>query len=694
MPALPHLPHAGAHVTWATLLALTAPTLLAFNVSPSATFFNQALTLVGWGVVLWAMSGARGAAAAGRMGTDGGLRAVVLALAAMLLGIAGSASRGLPMDAVLSSGGMLLAGALVLLASWRVGRSAGARQWMSAVCLALVLAALLGLAIGCVQVFAPQWADGKVLAAPTLVGRATGNLRQPNHLSTLMLWGCAAAAWLAVVAGPSGSRSDGASGAADAPGGRDESRGSPRGQGAGPWAAGAAALLGRLAPWVVAALVLGVMLTASRTGLVGVVMLAVWGVLDRSLPRAVRRALMLSPLVYAAGWLGMSALSHLQGQAFGGEARLHDGSDISSSRFAIWRDTIALIRMEPWVGVGFGQFNFAWSLTPSPQRPVAFFDHTHNIVLQLLVELGLPLGGLVIACLGYALWKLVQQALRPVGEAPAHAVGAAGARVLLYMVLLVGLHSLLEYPLWYAYFLLPTLAFWGLGLAADGGAAGASRAGTGTGQAAREVGADGRQAADAALQPTAAPAQAHAVANEHRAVGRLGDVYTAAHAGAGPAHASRADRRWRLGLRLGGGGLVVGAALALADYLVVVQIFAPAAQAGPLEARIERGQKSLLFGFQADYAKATTEPSPPLSAFDRPLHHLIDARLMVAYAKALAAHGELDKARFVVDRLREFRRFADEPFLDVCAEPLEDEADIPFQCLPYEGRAMDWRDFR
>ncbi|MCH2241624.1 MAG: hypothetical protein MK041_06770, partial [Aquabacterium sp.] len=102
----------------------------------------------------------------------------------------------------------------------------------------------------------------------------------------------------------------------------------------------------------------------------------------------------------------------------------------------------------------------------------------------------------------------------------------------------------------------------------------------------------------------------------------------------------------------------------------------------------------LLFGFQADYAKATTEPSPPLSAFDRPLHHLIDARLMVAYAKALAAHGQLDKARFVADRLREFRRFADEPFLDVCAEPPEDEDEIPFQCLPYEGRPMDWRDFR
>ncbi len=32
------------------------------------------------------------------------------------------------------------------------------------------------------------------------------------------------------------------------------------------------------------------------------------------------------------------------------------------------------------------------------------------------------------------------------------------------MVLMIGLHSLLEYPLWYAYFLLPTAFAWGFAL--------------------------------------------------------------------------------------------------------------------------------------------------------------------------------------------------------------------------------------
>ena len=41
-------------------------------------------------------------------------------------------------------------------------------------------------------------------------------------------------------------------------------------------------------------------------------------------------------------------------------------------------------------------------------------------------------------------------------------VGVAGAAAV--MVAAAGLHSLLEYPLWYAYFLLPTAFAFGLGL--------------------------------------------------------------------------------------------------------------------------------------------------------------------------------------------------------------------------------------
>ena len=133
-------------------------------------------------------------------------------------------------------------------------------------------------------------------------------------------------------------------------------------------------------------------------------LLALWGLLDRRLSQPTRAQLLLAPVAYALLWCGVTAWAHSDQQVFGGEAQLHK-ADISSSRFGIWANTLALIAAHPWVGVGFGEFNFAWTLTPFPGRPVAFFDHTHNLPLHLAVELGLPLAALVLALLLWALWR-------------------------------------------------------------------------------------------------------------------------------------------------------------------------------------------------------------------------------------------------------------------------------------------------
>jgi O-antigen ligase len=120
-------------------------------------------------------------------------------------------------------------------------------------------------------------------------------------------------------------------------------------------------------------------------------------VVDRRLARWIRVALVAAPVVYLAFWLLMAGWAHSTGHTFGGEVRLAE-SDVSSSRWAIWSNTLQLIRENPWTGVGFGEFNFAWTLTPFPDRPVAFFDHSHNLPLQLLVELGIPLGSWCWGC--------------------------------------------------------------------------------------------------------------------------------------------------------------------------------------------------------------------------------------------------------------------------------------------------------
>ena len=55
-----------------------------------------------------------------------------------------------------------------------------------------------------------------------------------------------------------------------------------------------------------------------------------------------------------------------------------------------------------------------------------------------------------------------------------------------------------------------------------------------------------------------------------------------------------------------------------------------------------------------------------MSAFRRAPHYLLDARLMMAWAKAFDERGETDKARYVAARLREFRNEQADEFFAPC----------------------------
>ena len=265
--------------------------------------------------------------------------------------------------------------------------------------------------ISLVQVFKPDWADGTLIARSGLPGRAISNLRQPNHLASLMMWSAVAAVYLA-----------------------------------------------QLRRWrwqlpvLLAAFVFAVVLSASRTGFIGIAMLALWGLLDRQLPRDKRLSLLATPLMLGLAWWLMAEWAQHSGHAFGAESRLASEGAGSPERMKILANAWSLVKMHPWTGVGWGGFNFAWTMTPFPDRPVAFFDHTHNLELQLLVEMGLPLGLVTLALLAAGLWRAFAGAVR----------GSAATRCAAMLVAMIGLHSQFEYPLWYAYFLLPAALAYGL----------------------------------------------------------------------------------------------------------------------------------------------------------------------------------------------------------------------------------------
>ena len=133
--------------------------------------------------------------------------------------------------------------------------------------------------------------------------------------------------------------------------------------------------------------------------------------------------------------------------------------------------------------------------------------------------------------------------------------------------------------------------------------------------------------------------------------------------------------------------MVLVALYAAWDHQRVVQIFAPSPGAGPLAERIERGQRSWLFGHHADYAAATAEPAdPPLAVFDRPLHQLVDVRLLQAYAEALQAAGREREALYAAQRLREFKRPDAQAWFAHCNEP-----EPAWQCDARPVQGVDWR---
>ena len=145
-----------------------------------------------------------------------------------------------------------------------------------------------------------------------------------------------------------------------------------------------------------------------------------------------------------------------------------------------------------------------------------------------------------------------------------------------------------------------------------------------------------------------------------------------------------------------GWALVAGALFSVWDYSRVAAIFSDAPGSPPLEQRIARGQRSVFFAHHADYAAVTSNipTADPARAFDRTAHYLLDTRLMTAWAQALAERGDVDAARHIAARLREFGKGEAEAFFGACpqAQAVPAEPGLPFQC-EQPAKAMGWQDF-
>jgi O-antigen ligase len=196
-----------------------------------------------------------------------------------------------------------------------------------------------------------------------------------------------------------------------------------------------------------AALVVMLAATASRTGLaqlgfvIGLVLVWAW----RSQARATR-----SSALWAVAMLVIYGLaSVLLAYGVDGKASIlmrdRIGGEGCSSRSVLWSNVWDLIAQKPWTGWGWGNLDGAHFLGVFPQRFCDILDNAHNLPLHLAVELGIPLALLVCGAVAVFMWRTYPRA-------SSDPKSLTGRRVAWGALVLMLLHSQLEYPLWYGPF--------------------------------------------------------------------------------------------------------------------------------------------------------------------------------------------------------------------------------------------------
>lgn len=181
-------------------------------------------------------------------------------------------------------------------------------------------------------------------------------------------------------------------------------------------------------------------LTASRTGFLAFVIVTVMALAQDQASR--RKWIFCAVVVFTFALVSISMVGPA-GRHASAVDRLLGPSEGCSSRRLLWANVLELIEQRPWTGWGWGGLDVAhFSANYRGERFCEILDNAHNLPLHLAVELGLPVALILLGLMARAACGMV------VGRTQ-----SVASRVGLGMLAVMCLHSLLEYPLWYAPFL-------------------------------------------------------------------------------------------------------------------------------------------------------------------------------------------------------------------------------------------------
>lgn len=122
----------------------------------------------------------------------------------------------------------------------------------------------------------------------------------------------------------------------------------------------------------------------------------------------------------------------------------------AGSRLLIWPQLLKAVALRPWLGWGLNQVPEAHNAVAHLYTVSEPFSYSHNILIDLALGIGVPLTVLLVLLAGVWLWRRIRQAnqLQP--------------WYCMAVVLPVAVHSMLEFPFTYAYFLAPVMLVLGV----------------------------------------------------------------------------------------------------------------------------------------------------------------------------------------------------------------------------------------
>lgn len=384
---------------WALwVVAAALPWLLPFHAEPWAAFYSEALAAaVMLPVAAWTVQRGRGAWQVDALAVAA-LALSIVPLAQALCGFFVFAGEAWVVAVY------LVAFAAVLLVAHRAEQLEPLRL-ADATFASIAVAALLSVGLALYQWFGQEWLA--ILVSPAFLGRAYANVGQPNNLATLLCWGLVAVWW-----------------------------GHARGK------------IGHATVLLAAAfLLVGVVLTRSRTGWLEVAVIAAAAIYVRRRHAVGPTFLAVSALL--AWFVLLAIVEPVLKQQLGEAAAVRSQTSIGS-RPVIWQAVLEAIAQRPWFGYGWNQ-GVQGHLAVADRYPDLHLivHHAHNLLLDLMVWNGVPIGLAIAAGLG--LWARAQW----------RACQSMQQRLLLLALTLLLVHAMLELPHAYLYFLLPSAVMMG-----------------------------------------------------------------------------------------------------------------------------------------------------------------------------------------------------------------------------------------